>query len=48
MYSTVKYTGDTRYSRKEKLKLKIIRDTVGYNMPRINWSLRLLTLRSPT
>ena len=35
MYSTVKYTDDTRDSRKEKLEWKIRsrRDTIGYNMP---------------
>ena len=44
MYGTVKYTDDTRDSRKEKLEWKI-RDTIGYNMPRIHWILRYLTLR---
>ena len=49
MYSTVQYTDDTRGSRKEKLEWKIRIDTVGYNMPRIHWILRHLTLRfSPT
>ena len=46
MYGTVKYTDDTRDSRKEKLEWKIRRDTIGYNMPRIHWILRHLTLRS--
>ena len=46
MYSTVKYTNDKRDSLKEKLEWKIRRDTVGYNMPRIHWILRHLTLRS--
>ena len=35
MYSTVKYTDDTRDWWKEKLEWKIRRDTIGYNMPRI-------------
>ena len=42
MYSTVKYTDDTRGSRKEKLEWKIRRDALGYNMPRIHWILRHL------
>ena len=46
MYSTVKYTDDTRGSRKEKLEWKIRRDTIRYNMPRIHWILRHLTLSS--
>ena len=46
MYGTVKYTDDTRDSRKEKLEWKIRRDTIGYSMPRIHWILRHLTLRS--
>ena len=33
MYSTLNYYDDTRDLRKEKLKWKIRRDTVGYNMP---------------
>ena len=33
MYSKVKYTDDTRSSRKEKQEWKIKCDTVGYNMP---------------
>ena len=41
MNSTVKYTDDTRDSR--KLEWKIRKDTVGYNMPRIHWILRHLT-----
>ena len=36
MYSTVKYTDDTRDSRKKKLEWKIRRNTVGYNVPRMN------------
>ena len=48
MYSTVKYTDNTRDSQKEKLEWKI-KDTVGYIMPRINWILRHLTaFFSPT
>ena len=47
MYSTVKYTDDTRDSWKEKLEWKIRRDTVGYNMPRIQLIRRYLTC-SPT
>ena len=43
MYNTVKYADDTRDSRKEKLELKIRRNTIGYNMPRIYWILRHLT-----
>ena len=46
MYSTVKYTDDTRDSRKEKLEWKIRRDTIGYNMSRIHWILPHLTLHS--
>ena len=47
MYSTVKYTDDTRDSLKEKPEWKIRRDTVGYNTPRIQWIWRYLTC-SPT
>ena len=46
MYSTLKYTDDTRDSQKEKLEWKIRRDTIGYNMSRIYWILRHLTLHS--
>ena len=35
VYSAVKYTDDTRDSRKEKLDRKIRRATVGYNMSRL-------------
>ena len=31
MYSTIKYTDDTRELRKEKLELKIRRDTAPYS-----------------
>ena len=49
MYSTVKYTDDTRNSRKEKQEWKIRRDTLGYNMPCIHWILRHLNcVLSPT
>ena len=39
VYSTVKYTDDTRVSRKEKLewKIHVRRDTVGYDMSHIDW-----------
>ena len=46
MYSTVKYTNDTRDSRKEKLEWKIRRNTVGYNVHRIHWILRHFTMCS--
>ena len=46
MYNIVKYTYDTRDSRKAKLEWKIRRDKVGYNMPRIHCILCHMTLHS--
>ena len=37
MHSTVKYTDDKRDSRKENLEWKIRRDSVGYNMSRVQF-----------